>query len=174
MLEQIRRSRWTWLALGLTLGAVGAFAIARREPIPVHAVATHGQDNFAIATGFVDDRFEAVYFLDFLTGDLKAAVLGLRTGQFNSFYKYNVLNDFGGLNVKNPKFLLVTGVADFARSRGNFQMARSVVYVAEATSGQIACYGIPWNTSIAAQNKGQTGTFQRLDVKPFRTPVIRD
>ena len=43
---------------------------------PLHATATDRSDTFAIATGAVDDDTEAVYFLDFLTGDLRAVVLG--------------------------------------------------------------------------------------------------
>ena len=40
--------------------------------MPLHATATHGLDKFAIATGLVDDSVEALYFLDFLTGDMRA------------------------------------------------------------------------------------------------------
>ncbi|MCA9245940.1 MAG: hypothetical protein KDA42_02465, partial [Planctomycetales bacterium] len=88
------------VALGLVMGVVGSRLLA---PVPVAAVATHGGEQFAMATGPVDDRFEALFFLDYLTGDLSAAVLNTRGGGFNSMFKTNVLKDFGGAIGKNPK-----------------------------------------------------------------------
>src|SRR5690606_38719510 len=92
------------------------------------ATATHGADNFAIATGMVDDGIEALYFLDFLTGDLRAAIVNRRNAQFTGFFRYNVLGDFGGI-VDSPKFLMVTGQADLPRGRGTAQIGKSLIYV---------------------------------------------
>jgi hypothetical protein len=108
-----------------------------------------------------------------LTGDLRAAVLQPRTGKFNAFFTGNVLADFGGIG-KAPKFLMVTGSVNVPQRTGNVQMARSVVYIAEATSGQVACYGIPWNNARQAQLAPQVGTFVPLDKRQFRTAAIRD
>lgn len=166
-----------WLVVGLLLGLVtGLIVRGLWTPVPVFATATDGQDNFAIATGFVDEDTEAMFFLDFLTGDLRATVPGRQNGKFTSFFETNIMADFGssGNRGKNPKFLLVTGRADFGGSSSNTQVARSVVYVAEATSGEVACYGLPWNRTAYSANRPQKGNFVLLDKRPFRTTVIRD
>ena len=61
---------------------------------------------------------EAVYFLDFLTGDLRAAALSKQTGKFHAFYQYNVNNDLGVDASKSPRYMMVTGVADLRRTAG--------------------------------------------------------
>jgi hypothetical protein len=171
----IMQNRLVVLALGLVIGTIVGLNLHGSWPtVPLHATATHGQENFAIATGPVDSDVEAIYFLDFLTGDLKAAVMYPRLGKFNAFYSGNVVTDFGGAQNKNPKYLMVTGQINIPRGRANFQYANSIVYIAEATTGQIASYTIPWNAAKAAQNAPQSGNFVMLDKKPFRTAIIRD
>ena len=90
------QSRSAWLVAG---AAVGAHRRTERSgvwpSVPLHATATHGLDKFAIATGLVDDTVEAIYFLDFLTGDLRAAVINPKTGKFNALYTRNIATDFG-------------------------------------------------------------------------------
>ena len=163
------------LTLGLVVGLIVGLNVKGLWPsVPLHAVATQGQENFAIATGYVDEQVEAIYFLDFLTGDMKAAVLQPRLGKFTSYFSYNILNDFQVQGQKNPKYLMVTGEADMPRGRSGSQFGKSVVYIAEATTGQIACYAIPWNSGKQAQGVAQTGKFLPLDKKQFRTAVIRE
>jgi len=172
------RSRWSFLAAGLVAGLVLGLNLQGVWPsMPLHASATHGQENFAICTGFVDDEIEALYFLDFLTGDMKAAVLamrGPRSGKFNALFEYNILQDFGAGEDKSPKYLMVTGQANLPRGRANFQFAKSVVYIAEATTGQVGCYTIPWNSTAQAAGQPLRAQFQPLDKLQFRTAVIRE
>lgn len=168
------QSRPACLAAGVLLGLVVGLNVSGVWPsIPLHATATHGLDKFAIATGLVDDTVEAIYFLDFLTGDLRAAVINPQTGVFNSFYSRNIATDFGQVNA-GARYLLVTGFADMPRGRANFQFAKSVVYVAEASTGVVAAYTIPWNSAAQASRRPQSGEFVRLDVRPFRTAFVRD
>lgn len=90
------QSRPAWLSMGVLLGLVVGLNISGIWPsIPLHATATQGLDKFAIATGLVDDTVEAIYFLDFLTGDLWAAVINPKSGKFNALYKRNIAADFG-------------------------------------------------------------------------------
>lgn len=145
MPNAIKHSRLVWLGIGL-IGGVMLAGIWPRTPL--HAVATDRADTFAIATGFVDDGVEAVYFLDFLTGDLNAVVLGRHGKSFTAFYRYNVINDLGVDQSKNPKYLLITGAADMRRGVGGGQLSPSIVYVAEITTGMVAAYAIPWNRSV--------------------------
>ncbi len=161
----------SWLSIGFAVGLVVGLNVAGYWPqIPVHASATHGQDNFAIATGLVEDQMEAVYMLDFITGDLKACVLSINTRTFLTFYSYNVSKDFG--SIKNPKYLMVTGMADVRRQL-NVPIGVSVIYVAEMTSGQLACYGLPWTPGRQQLNTTIKGTFLPMDIIKFRTAAVR-
>ena len=175
MIHRQKHSRATYLVVGLGLGVLLGLQFGGVWPhVPVHATATHGEDNFAIATGFMDSGNEAMFFLDFLTGDLKAVVPSRQTGAFLSYYRYNVTNDFGGGQTKNPKYRMVTGMVNFMGTRGNVKIGRSVVYIAEVNSGIVAAYGIPWNEPVHQRNQPQNGTFVLLDRQPFRNVVIRD
>ena len=46
--------------------------------------------------------------------------------------------------MKNPKFLLVSGLADMPVG-GNMKFAQSVLYVTDSSTGTTVAYGIPWN-----------------------------
>lgn len=173
-MNPLKQGRWAYLALGLALGwIVCAEVLDRRPTIRVDATATQGLDNFAIATGLVASGMEALYFLDYLTGDLKGAVISEKTGKFNALFHRNIAQDFGGIT-KNPRYLMVTGLADIPRGSSQFQLAQSIVYVAEASTGQVAAYAMPWNQSVQASGRPQQGTFERLDLQQFRTVYIRD
>jgi hypothetical protein len=170
-------SRAGWITLGVCIGLLVGISLSGVLPqTPIHASATHGQDSFAIATGMVDNagEIEAVYFLDFLTGDLRAGVLSYRTGKFLSLFQYNVMSDLVTPGQKNPRFLMVTGIANFRAGFGNTQPARSVVYVAEASGGQMGVYAIPFSPAMQTANVAQAGSFILLDKKKFRTSAVRE
>jgi hypothetical protein len=158
--------QWVWLTLGL----LGGLVLAGLWPdTPLHAVATDRTDTFAMATGPLDEEIEAVYFLDFYTGDLTAAVLSRQTGKFNAFFTYNVNADLAVDPAKNPKYLMVTGVADMRRAyTGRLAPSRSVIYVAEITTGKIAAFGIPWSSALHAANQPMAGKMICLDRTAFR------
>jgi hypothetical protein len=164
-------SRGAWLVLGVAAGFVVGLNLAGVWPqVSVQASATHGQENFAMCTGTIDPEVEAVYLLDFVTGDLKAAVLSINTRMFNTFYTYNVSKDFGA--VKNPKYLMVSGNADMRRQLA-VPVGEGVIYIAEMSSGQLAAYGLPWNPGRQSSNATVTTTFLPLDKFKFRTTAIR-
>jgi hypothetical protein len=147
MFPVLKYRRFLWLGLGL----VGGLILCGLWPqSPLHAVATDRTETFAMATGFVDEGVEAVYFLDFLTGDLTAVVLGRQGRGFVALYGRNIIADLGVDQAKNPKYLMVTGAADMRRSVGRVQLSPSVVYVAEVTTGNVAAYAIPWERSVYA------------------------
>ena len=170
MFMSMKPSPWCRVAGGLGIGLVIGilFAGSGWPNVPLHAVSTDRTDGFAIATGYCDESVEAVYFLDFVTGDLSAAVVSKQNGRFNAFYKHNVVADLGINPAKPPRFLLTTGTVDLRRSGGKTNaLSRSLVYVAELQSGKVATYAIPWSSS--AWNAGQTlgGEFTLLDVGRF-------
>ena len=162
------------MVLGLFVGAVlmAAWKGVGQGTV-VQATSTHGEANFAIATGFVDDSIEAFYFLDFLTGDLRSAVVSRRTGEFVAFFERNIQQDFAS-GSKNPKYLMVTGMANIPRGRANTQIGNSLVYIAEAASGEVAAYALPWNSSLNAKGQPQRGGFVPLAKGSFRTTFVRD
>ena len=173
-MNQFFKTRSGFLGIGLVIGLVIGLNLEGLWPsMPLHAAATHGIEKFAIATGLVDNNVEALYFLDFLTGDMRAAVINPKTGKFTSFFSRNIAADFGGAG-RSSGYLMVTGSANMPRGTASFQYANSIVYVAEATTGQVSAYTIPWNSTPHAAGKIQYGEFQPLDVKQFRTAFVRD
>ena len=148
-----RTSALVWLGLGLLAGLL----ITGFWPsVPLHAVATDKIDTFSMATGHVED-YEGVYFLDHLTGDLHAYVIGRMPTGFgvlqHSFR--NVLEDFKTEGDKTPKFLMATGICDLNRGgRGGTVMpSRSVLYIADVASGVANVYDMPYNQT--AHNAGR-------------------
>lgn len=162
------------LVVGACVGAVLTSAwLGFGRGVTVQATATDGVDNFAIATGFVDDGVEALYFLDFLTGDLSAVVISRRNGNFDARYEYNVQADFGA-TTQNPKYLMVTGIAALPRGRRNTQLGKSLIYIAEATSGQVYAYALPWNSTASAAGQLQSGSFILMGGGSIRSTFVRD
>jgi hypothetical protein len=131
---------------------VGAGVVCGRLLAPpavlplVQAVTAQADGSFAVCTVPIDGATEGFFMLDFETGDLSGGVLNPATSQFGALYKHNVLKDLGFKpgQVKNPKFLLVAGLADLRRA-GNASLAQSVLYVTDSTTGTTVAYGIPWS-----------------------------
>lgn len=175
----LRQRSWPiWLAIGLLLGLM----IGGLWPdTPLHAVTTDRTDNFAMATGFVDDGAEAVYFLDFLTGTLRAAVLSNQTANFQAHYEGNVNADLAtiiqmrnaGLTQTNvqrrgqglpplpelqlpqsPNYLIATGMIDMRRGASmRARPAHAALYVAETNTGIMLAYLLPWDASAHQANQ---------------------
>jgi hypothetical protein len=168
-------SRLAWLISGLVGGIVLGLNLAGLWPqVLLHAVATHGQDNFAICTAPMDADIEGVFVLDPLRGDLKAAVLNVQTRRFNTLFEYNVARDFPGPASKNPRYRIVSGMADIRQVVTSGQLAKSVIYVAEDASGQVVAYGVPWLPGRGAAVTPYKGTLIPLDRWQYRTAAARD
>ena len=157
------------LAIGLACGIVlGGYW----PHTPLYAVATDHSETFSMATGPLDTDVEAVYLLDFLTGELKAIVLGKQPGTFTGFYMANVAKDLGIDPQKNPKFLMVTGMVGLRRGGGNRTPASAAVcYVAEISSGKMAAYAVPWSASMYSSGQAQNGQLFLVGETRFRTPI---
>jgi hypothetical protein len=162
-----KKSRWP-VGMGIGL-AVGLVLSGLLPNTPLHAVSTDRADTYAMATGPVDSEVEAVYLLDFLTGDLGALVLGRQPGVWSGRFVCNVSRDLGIEPGKNYKFLMVTGMAGLRRMGGSRQQFSSAVcYVAEITSGRVAAYTIPWSPPMFAAGQQQAGQLRLVGVTPFR------
>ena len=142
----------------------------------LHASASAVGDGFSMATGAVDDDVEGLFILDNLTGDLRGLLLNVRTGKFNSFYSYNVVEDLGTAKVKNPKYVLLTGHAAFRDGIGSprMRLSRSAIYVAELDTGVVAAYAVPWSTGHQQFGRTTKAKFIALDRAKFRDVALRD
>lgn len=172
MSQTVQSKRVLWIALGILIGfLLSVFMPAQ----PLHAVATQGQDGFALATGLLDSNIEGVYFLDCLTGVLKGAALNINNGQFTTVFETNVLSDLKLEMGKSPKFLMVTGLANLRRGPTQFQPGESVIYIAEINSGIMACYGVRWNIGRSTQPSPamQATSFVLLDKIQLRNVAVR-
>ncbi len=188
----VRRHRWyVGLAIGLLLGLIlgGLWPDA-----PLHATATDRVDNFAIATGFVDDEIEAVYFLDFLTGTLRVAVVSNVMPSFQARYEANINADLANVVAfinaggegrnrsvtgqiqlpQTPNYLMVTGVADLRRGASARQRpGRSLVYVAETNTGILLAYAVPWSKEKHSANQPDYGVLKLWAGDQFSTAIKR-
>jgi len=127
-------------------GALVGLALGRPWfPERVQALTALADESFAVCTVPIGAGAEALFMLDFETGDLSGGVLNPGTAKFTAAYKHNVLKDLGFKpgQAKNPKFMLVSGMAELRR--GGTTFASSVLYVTDSSTGTTAAYGIPWN-----------------------------
>jgi hypothetical protein len=142
------------LVLGLLLGQPSQKAPAMPDfsELKLKAMASHGNDNFAIATGPIDDDVEGLYMLDFLTGDLMCLVLNPKGGIAGQF-KANVYGPqgFSAKKGKKGSFLIATGSINGGITPAG-RLAGSVCYVVDSSSGEVLAFGFPWNK--AATNTG--------------------
>jgi hypothetical protein len=135
------------LGFGLAVGLGGTSGVPpwERRPDRVFALTSEADGSFAVCTVPLDGGTEGFFMLDFETGDLSGGVLSPGTSKFAASYKYNVLKDLGfkAGQVKNPKFLLVSGAADVRQASA--ALASSVLYVTDSSTGTTVAYGIPWS-----------------------------
>jgi len=132
--------------------AVGIVAAPRPPQARVQAVASLADESFAVCTVPLNGVVEALFMLDFETGDLSGGILDTSATppRFASGYKHNVLKDLGfkAGQVKNPKFLLVSGIADMPAG-GGMQFANSILYVTDSSTGTTVAYAIPFSAQQA-------------------------
>ena len=170
--KKVRRPLAAGLGIGLGLGILAGLMLVGAWPqTPLHATATDRVDSFAMASGFVDEDVEAVYFLDFLTGDLNAVVMGKQSSHFTGYFKANVAADLGIDNAKNPQYMMVTGNVDFRRAGTRMQFSRAAVYVADVTTGKVAAYAIPWSSALSQGGQGGVQPLVPIATTRFRNGV---
>jgi hypothetical protein len=160
-ISMARYRTYGW-GLGLAVGLVVGLVLGGLWPqAPIHASATDRVENFAIATGFVDPETEAVFYLDYLTGNLNAAVLSRMSFAFQSHFTTNVHADLqrvisvtgGGVQMpQSPNYLMVTGTVKIP-TKGNPTIGNTAVYVAETNTGIVMAYVIPWQREFFNADK---------------------
>ena len=162
--------------LWMMLGLVGGLSLAYLWPHePVQASASDRSTQFAICTGpaggvaGLTDQLDGVFTLDFLTSDLRGAVLNRQTGKFTCFYRRNLAQDFAINPKSEPKYAIVTGQGQLS-GRGGVTPASGVLYVAELTSGRVMCYAFQWKDSRVPV----TSDFTAIDGFSFRQAAEKE
>jgi len=136
-----------------------------------------------MATGFVADGIEAVYYLDFLTGSLRAAVLSKssQTRGFQAFFETNVHADMAaamassGLQMpQKPNYMMVTGVTDIRPAGGRgARPGAAALYVAESNTGFVLVYVVPWSPESHSANQLHSGKLVVWAGGQFSSAMIR-
>jgi hypothetical protein len=165
------------VAIGMTAGgdrSVDPSDGPMFQGMPVRAFGAATGESFAMSTGPVDGESEAIYALDFLTGDLYAWVYYPRVGQFGAQYgPYNVTADLQSEAGKTPSYVMVAGQSEIRGPGGQATFANSILYVADSNTGRVAAYAIPWDRNLSAQGAPQQSTFVRLGMFQGRKAAIR-
>jgi hypothetical protein len=162
------------MAIGLSIGGAlaagywwGNSRSAETSMMPdlselkLQAMASHGSETFAIATGPIESDVEGLFTLDYLTGDLQCFVVNPRSGNLGGWFKTNIATSLTPERGKKPNYLIATGMLNVrAGTYGNFRPAGCICYVADANTGEIAAYSFPWS-----QNAGSAGATQASEMK---------
>ncbi len=157
-----RRRSWMFLVAGLAIGLAIGGAMTAGTVIGMRANSDHASalnelrlkasassnaDTFAIATGQIDGEVEGLFCLDYLTGDLSCYVISPRGKGFAGLFKTNIVKDLAPEKGKTPAYVMVTGGISV---RGNPNAPNSIVYVADANSGEWAAYSFAWAKGASA------------------------
>ena len=165
------------LAFGLFLG---------KRSVPergIQAAASDRAGRLVLATGYVAPDMEAVYCLDQLTGRLSAGVLSRKDGKFQVLYERNINSDLAEVlrqrNVTTPlsvapQYTMVTGEVNTEnRGASLWQVAKSVVYIAEVNTGMLLVYTVPWQRSIHAADQPETALLELWTAEQFQPGILK-
>jgi hypothetical protein len=196
MRRLLESGRLVWLAAGLLAGLM----LASLWPnTPLHAVATDRAENIVMATGPIDNEAEAVFLLDSLTGTLSAGVPSIqRSGGFQATWACNlnaalaeaIVTANAKIKAYNaskragparpeiqapqaPKYMMTTGVLDIRQGAGNIPFSRSLVYIAEANTGILLAYALPWSNTAHKANRRLHQPMVPWVADQFATAVLR-
>jgi len=165
-------NRVAWLAGGVALGLAIAWFLPHE---PAYAMTGDRDTQFSMVTipvgasalG-VNDPMEAVFILDFLTGQLRGAALNRQVGRFASFYFRDLSKDFDVDGDSDPHYCMVSGYAQMPNQAG-IPMASGMLYVGELSSGKVIGYSFPWRE----QGTSEPVPLLPTDSFPWKKPSPR-
>lgn len=187
------RSTRSWLlvagglVLGLSIGgamSIGTLIGRSARPdvaapdfseLKLKAMASHGAETFAIATGPVDGQVEGLFTLDYLTGDLQCFVINPRTGKLGGWFKTNIAKHLPVESGKKPTYLIATGALS-ARG-GNYsgvKPAGCICWVVDANSGVFAGYTFGWEEAKVSVGTPQAQEMVMVYAGKARNLEIRE
>lgn len=153
MPDQYTRNKFMWLTLGVLAGTCVAYFWPHE---PAYASTTNRESDFMVFTCQVDtspnnivSQAEAIFVLDFVTGQLRGALMNNKTGKFTNFYQRNVAEDFDVEPGTEPHYAVVAGQANLP-SKGRYTTAAGIVYIAELNSGLCIGYAFQYRDSQTA------------------------
>ena len=148
-------------------------ANALMDQLPlINARSAVTSEKYSIATGAVSEDSDGLFVLDHNSGLLQCSVMYPRLSRFMATFQINVA-DAVGTGAKGGKYMMLTGQAQF-RTSSSTPAASTVVYVIDTSSGNYACYGIPFNRVAMNANKPQQGALVLLATGSANPIVDRD
>lgn len=159
-------NRKMYLALGLIAGLAISYIWPQQ---PARAVGTDRDAQFSMTTMRVSpDGLEAVFVLDYLTGQLTGAAISRQQSKFMVRYARNLSADFGVDTETDPRYAVIAGVGQIQNRAGRGTRASSVLYVGELKSGKVICYAIDWQDT----RRPVVSAVDPVDFFFFRKPAI--
>jgi len=150
----------------------GAGSVAGGWQMPiVDATSALTSEKFSMATGEVSDDVDGLFVLDHNSGLLQCSIVYPRVGQFMGQFVINVADAIGG--GKGGQYLMITGSVDFPRS-SNRPAASTVVYVLDTSTGNYACFGVPFDRTAMNANRPQNGTLVLITTGTASPIIDRD
>ncbi|MEX0703843.1 MAG: hypothetical protein WD069_17220 [Planctomycetales bacterium] len=134
----------------IAVGLAAGLGIAHFRPSePLRADAVDRGSKFSLMTTPVSftEGTEGVFAVDYLTGQLKGAVINTKVGRFTNFYYRNLAADFNVDPKVQPHYAVVGGRGQLTGT-GGITSATSLIYVSELTSGKVVAYGMPFRESV--------------------------
>ncbi|MFN6107613.1 MAG: hypothetical protein ACK5EA_24595 [Planctomycetaceae bacterium] len=143
--------RMLWLGLGLLAGLTLAWLWPHE---PAFATNSDRDQDFAIFTvpvgnqaAGIADPIDAVFILDFQTGQMRGAVLNRQARKFATYYLIDLTREFQLQPGAKAKYAVATGSGQLT-NQGGAAFASGVIYVAELTTGKCAAYTFPWQDGV--------------------------
>lgn len=166
MKSRAKDNRMLWWVCGVLVGICLAYVWPHEE---LFATATDRSDNFAICTVTCGPGFpDAVFALDFLTGQLSGAMVSPQSQIFTNFWFTNVSEDFEVKKGAKVKFTMMPGQGFLnanAQQQGAGTVAIGVIYIGEVTTGKVGCYKFYYRNQIAPE---RPMPLEKVDAFKFR------
>lgn len=169
-MRKSNESRLVWMTLGLFAGLAIAWLWPHEPAFATNSDRDQDFVIFTVAVGNqaagINDPIDGVFILDFLTGQLRGAVLNRQQAKFTSFYLIDLTKEFGTSANAKPKYAVATGNGQL-NNQGGVNLASGVIYIAELTTGKCLAYTFPWQDGV-----GQAGPLplKRIHFFQWRQP----
>lgn len=138
----------------------------------IEAASAVTSDKYSIATGAVSEDADGLFVLDHNSGLLQCSVIYPRMAKFMATFQINVAEAVGS-GAKGGNYMMLTGRASFPRA-SNRPAASTVVYVMDTTTGNYACYGIPFDNVAKNANRPQQGLLVLISTGSANPVIDRD
>lgn len=151
------QKRFGWLAVGIILGAVGAWML-NASTRPALAASNDRYEDFILCTGPVainsTTPTDGVWLLDYKTGKLLATLIDRVFGKIGGWAEVDLVSEFGIQPKQNVHFMMTTG---------SITNGQAALYVAETTTGRFGIY------TMGPRPDGRPGVaVRRHDLTLFR------